>query len=195
MRPFILRLHLYAGLLCFPYFLIFGISSLHINHRFSGMEPSMNDSIQWQGPLSRPAFQSNEQFAEEIRIRLGLMGWTPPWVQKKDSASFAFMVTHAGKDYHINVPLLGHVVQVNEKRKGFWSVFNSLHFLGEAIPGAPWLINTWRFYQDLTVVVLLFSVGSGIYIFLRRRQERKAAFLLLGSALALSFLFMLTIWL
>ncbi len=35
MRQWILRIHLYGGLLCAPYLIIFGFSSLHFNHHFA----------------------------------------------------------------------------------------------------------------------------------------------------------------
>ncbi len=34
MRSILLKIHLYAGLLCSSYPIIFGVSSLHFNHHF-----------------------------------------------------------------------------------------------------------------------------------------------------------------
>lgn len=195
MRKYLIRFHLYAGLLCFPYFIIFGVSSLNINHHFKFMEPSADSSIRWQGRINIPNFKNNQQFADDIRDSLQLMGWTPPWEQETDSVSFRFEIVHAATKYNVTVPVNKKTVLVEEKRKGFWPVFNSLHFLGEKIPGAPAMINLWRFYQNITVFVMLFSILSGIYIFLRRKSERKTGLIILFTSLALSLLIMISVWL
>jgi hypothetical protein len=193
-RNLFIQLHLYAGLACFPYFIIFGISSLNINHDFAFMKPS-ETTIRWQKRLAVPDLKDNQQLADNMRDSLGLMGWAPYWEQEKGPELYAFTVTHPGKDYTINAFLSQNRVEVTEKSKGFWPVFNSLHFLGGDIPNAPVLINMWQYYQNLSVVVMLFSMATGIYLFLKRKQERTTGLLFLFGSAGLSFLFMLFVWL
>ncbi len=58
MRTLLLQIHLYAGLLCSSYLVIFGISSLNYNHHFgeaiSGDESHWSDNCRC-GPSSRTA--------------------------------------------------------------------------------------------------------------------------------------------
>lgn len=194
MRKKLIKWHLFAGLLCFPYFIIFGISSLNFNHHFQFMEPGKN-IIHWQRQIIIPPFQDEQQFADAIRDSLGLIGWSPPWEIKKDTTGFRFMITHPGKTYAIKIVTNEKIIRVEETRKGFWSVFNSLHGFNGEIPGAPALINSWGFYSDIIIVVMLFSIISGIYIFLKRKSERKTGLIILFSCIGLSLLIMLSAWL
>jgi len=194
MRNNLIRLHLYAGLFCFPYFIIFGVSSLNFNHHFQFMQ-SKEDKVTWQKQITIPSYKNDDQFSNDVRDSLGLMGWTLPWEVKKDSASFQFVVSHFAKDYMVKIHDKENIVDVYEKGKGFWNVFNGLHSFGGDLPNAPALINSWKYYQDITVVVLLFSAISGIYIFLRRKSERKAGLIILFCCIGLSMLIMLSVWL
>lgn len=189
-----IKWHLYAGLICFPYFIIFGVSSLNFNHRFSFMQP-LSKAIHWQKQINTPPYQDDEQFAGAIRDSLQLMGWTPSWEIKKDSAGFQFMITHPGKDYLINVFNNERVVRVEETHKGFWNIFNSLHGFNEKIPGSTAFLNSWGIYSNVAVFVMLFSIISGVYIFLKNKKERKTGFIILLGCLGFSLLLMLLAWL
>jgi hypothetical protein len=158
------------------------------------MEPDENQ-ITWQRQIHLPAYKDDDQYANAVKDSLGLMGWTLPWEVKKDSSGFQLAVSHFGKDYTIRVPANESAVAVQERRKGFWAVFNSLHFLGGDIPNAPLLINTWKYYQNITVAVLLFSVASGVYIFMRRKKERAAGLIVLFACITFSLLLILSVWL
>lgn len=194
MRNLFLKLHLYAGLLCFPYFIVFGISSLHINHEFSFMQPDPA-TRQWQRDVPIRQVADNQLLAETIRDSLGLMGWAPWWEQNRQTRAYTFQVTHPGKQYRIQANLLENRVRVEERSKGFWPVLNSLHFLGESIPGAPLPINSWQYYQDFSVVVMLFSILSGFYLFVKKRRETLAGLLVLGCCTLFSLLLMIGVWL
>lgn len=185
----LIKWHLYAGMLCFPYFIILGISSLNFNHHFSFMEPRKN-AIHWQKQINIPAFLDEQQFADAVRDSVNLMGWTPPWEIKNDASGFRFMVTHPGKDYAISFFNDERLIKVEETHKGFWPVFNSLHGFNGEIPGAPAFISSWGLYSDIIIVVMLFSILSGIYIFLRRKNERKTGLIILFSCIGVSLLIM-----
>lgn len=194
MRKLFLKLHLYAGLLCFPYFIIFGISSLHINHEFNFMKPG-ESTRQWRRSISIREVVDNQHLAETIRDSLQLMGWAPWWEQNRQANAYTFLVTHPGKQYRVRAYLQENRVEVEEQAKGFWPVFNSLHFLGESIPGAPVPINNWQYYQDFCVFVMLFSILSGVYLFVKRGRETWTGLLILGSCTLLSLLLMIGVWL
>lgn len=194
MRNKLMKYHLFAGLLCFPYFIIFGISSLNFNHHFQFMEPGKN-IIHWQKQIIIPPFQDEQQFADAIRDSLGLIGWSSPWEIKKDTTGFQFMITHPGKNYAISVFNNEPVIKVEEAWKGFWPVLNSLHGFNEKIPGVPVFVNAWGIYSNVVVLVMLFSIISGIYIFLKNKKERKTGLFILFSCLGFSLLIMLLAWL
>jgi hypothetical protein len=83
MRKWLLNIHLYGGLICAPYLIIFGFSSLHFNHHFGFAEAELK-SIEWQAPLNTQPDKDDNAMAEAVRNDLGLMGWTLPWKMKRE---------------------------------------------------------------------------------------------------------------
>ena len=108
MKRKIVKWHLYAGLLFFPCFIIFGVSSLHFNHHFGFMKKS-DDTRSFQKQIVLPHYVDNKQFSEEVRDSLQLMGTISPWGMANDSGGFRFVVVHPGCEYgitHILITIL-----------------------------------------------------------------------------------------
>ena len=190
MRSWLLKIHLYAGLLCSSYFVIFGLSSLNFNHHFGPLTEV--DRAQWTRQLDLPAIAEDRDRAQAVRDTLGLPGWTPWWRFRTDEdGTFHFELTRPGKHYAMHLAPDGHL-RVEEHRTGFWSVANALHATMR-IPNAP-LISWWGVYTELCFWVVLGSAGTGIYLWTRRRRERAVGLWLLGGVAGGSLLFMLYIY-
>jgi hypothetical protein len=105
MRAILLKLHLYAGLLCSSYLILFGVSSLNFNHRFGSPASLKVERQRALGAL--PALGDDQRLAEALRDSLGLVGWTLPWetrrAETEDSLYFHFAVSRPGKDYQVRV--------------------------------------------------------------------------------------------
>ncbi|MBS1750982.1 MAG: PepSY-associated TM helix domain-containing protein [Bacteroidetes bacterium] len=195
MKRKIVKWHLYAGLLFFPCFIIFGVSSLHFNHHFGFMKKS-DDTRSFQKQIVLPHYVDNKQFSEEVRDSLQLMGTISPWGMANDSGGFRFVVVHPGCEYGITAHFDNNTVTIRENRKGFWPVFNALHAFNGKLPGNnSLLVSGWSYYQSFSALVMLFSIISGIYIFLKRKNERTAGLYILFSAVSISFFIMLSVWL
>jgi hypothetical protein len=184
MRKFILNLHMYGGLLCSAYLLVFGFSSLNFNHHF-GFAMGRNTKVTWEEPLPMELVHDNIGDAESVRDRLGLMGWTPPWEMSRDNElNFHFQVTRPGKNYTIHALQKEGKVKVEESRAGFWPVVNSLHALG-GVPGSAFS-RTWGWYTEVCTVVVLFSAGSGVWLWAISKRERSIGTWTLVAALTAS---------
>jgi hypothetical protein len=185
MRKWLLRIHLYGGLLCAPYLIIFGFSSLHFNHHFPFVTPAPN-SAHWEAPLTVEPIQDNEAMSQAVRDSLGLMGWTIPWRTKRDAAGdLEFDLERPGKSYTIRTLLKEKKVQVEEHHKGFWQVVNSLHGIG-ALPNSkfvPW----WGIYTEICTWFVVFAGASGIYLWLNSQRERRLGICTLAAAMVVSF--------
>jgi len=194
MKKFLLQLHVYGGLFCAIQLLIFGISSLNMNHHFSFMQ-AHTAAVHWEKTISLPDIESPQPLAEAVRDSLGLFGWTPPWNFFQEADTFRFKVVHFGKEYQLQLLKSAGVVSVSETQKGFWPTFNSLHFLSENVPNAPWPINSWQYFQNFTVFFLFYSLCSGIYFWSRKKSERKIGITLLVLGTAGSLFYMMYLWL
>ena len=189
MRKWILRLHLYGGLLCAPYLIIFGFSSLHFNHHFSFVTAAPN-SREWQESLKIEPDQDNDAMAKSVRDSLGLAGWTMPWKTKRGPAGdLQFDIERPGKSYTVHTLVSENKVRVEERRKGFWQVVNSLHALRE-LPNAPF-VSFWGVYTEICTWFVLFAAVTGVYLWVNSRRERRIGLLAFLVSVAASLALML----
>lgn len=195
MKNILLQLHLYAGLAIAGYLVVFGVSSLNFNHHFGWMEP-VNSETQWEKTIQIPSIEDPRAQTEAIRDSLKLFGWPPIWRFHRAGDTINFQIVRMGKEYNLTAFQPSGRVEVQEITRGFWPTFNSLHFLGGNIPGnTPWLIQSWRHYQNLSVFVILFSIVTGIYLWSFKRAERRIGWWLIGSVSGFSLLLMFYLWL
>ena len=190
MRSWLLNVHIYLGLLCSSYLLIYGISSLNYNHEFG---KPWNDKVKWERPMTIANMENNLALSESVRDALGLVGWPLPWETRRDErGNFHFGLSRPGKHYSVDVLFAENRVAVEETRKGFWAVINSLH--GRmTVPSSPFM-SLWAVYTELCNWVVLFAAASGIYLWTRRHKERAIGCILLGFTSGVSFLFMVYVW-
>lgn len=189
MRKWILRIHLYGGLLCAPYLMIFGFSSLHFNHHFAFATPTSN-AIHWQDDLRFKPETNNEAMANSVRDSLGLLGWTLPWKTTRDAAGdLQFDLERPGKSYTIRTAIGESKARVEERRKGFWQVVNSLHAL-KGVPNSQ-VASLWGIYTEVCTWFVLFAAASGVYLWVNSKRERRIGIAALLAALVLSVGFMI----
>ena len=189
MRNWVLRIHLYLGLLCSSYLIVFGVSSLNFNHPFGFTKPG-TEKVSWQRSLALPPVGENEAESEAVRDALGLVGWTIPWETSRDgNGDLHFGLARPGKHYTIHVLRGQGVVRVEAQRKGYWAVVREMHG-NKGVPRSR-LMTVWGWYTELCTFVVLFAACSGVYLFATRRKDRRAAWSVLGVATALSLAFML----
>jgi hypothetical protein len=190
MRHWVLRIHLYLGLLCSSYLILFGVSSLNFNHPFAFTNPGTG-TVSWERSIELPpAAGDTSEEAKSVQAALGLSGWTLPWETRREAnGDLRFGLSRPGKHYTIRVLRQARSVQVEEQRKGYWTVVRELHGLMQ-VPGSR-LAAAWGWYTDLCTWVVVFAAVSGVYLFTARRRERRVGWAVLGLATGCSALFML----
>ncbi len=194
MKNLLQKIHIYGGLLFFPYLLIFGLSTLHINHDFKIFREKQ-DWTERKMVIDIAEIEDNQQLAESIRDSLGLIGWCPWWTQNRNESRFRFSIDHFGSEHRISANLGTGEVIVNRRYKGFLSVLHSMHFLGSDVPRANRVINSWQYYQDFTVFYLIIAIITGIYMFLESKKEKKTGIVILSGFFVASLTFMIYLWL
>ena len=145
MRKIILNLHIYGGLLCFSYLIIFGLSSIMMNHDLPARPQSaeadaklVKGDLEQPGPL--PNFQPinstlssgqrderMKQNNEKVRTVLGLFGWQRPWRSQWDSPPYKAFLVRPGKSYTVEVDVENQKMKVLEVALG-----NHVHHQGVA---------------------------------------------------------------
>ena len=148
LRSLFLKIHIYAGLLCSSYLLIFGLSSLNYNHHFG--KPSDSDHISWERRTELATVDGDDRaFTNRITERLGLIGWTIPWETYRDEGdNLHFGLNRPGKKYTVHVFFDEGLIRVEERRTGFWPIVNSLHALTR-LPYSPFMSLWGVVHRDL----------------------------------------------
>jgi len=170
MRNLILKIHAYLGLLCLPYILIFGISSLDFNHHFLDKEQRTLINTR-TAEVETPPFLEGEELGAVLRDSLHLFGWFVPWDSYSDSTSHHIKIAHFGMEYEMDKFRNNDKVTIKVYSLSAGKILFGLHALGEDIPNAPVWINTWKYYQDLTVYASLFWAITGVYLWATQRRR------------------------
>ncbi|MFH1071202.1 MAG: hypothetical protein V1794_16405 [Candidatus Glassbacteria bacterium] len=195
MRKVISRIHVYGGLLCASYLIIFGYSSLQFNHHF----PFQNwgeRQVDWQASLSVQETPNDTLLAERVRDGLGLAGWIPWWrFQRAGDNSFTFEVGGPGKGYEISVNPERTHASVKETRRSFFQIYTGLHALGH-YPNASSLVKIWPIYTQVCALFVVFAAVSGLYFWgcqLDKKRLEWALFVIIGLGGVL-MMFYMRIW-
>lgn len=193
MKRFFTLLHTFGGFLFFPLLIIFGLSALNINHKFSILKPRQI-WIKSQFQILIPDQADNMLLAEAIRDSLGLIGWCPDWTQKRDEERYRFNVNHNGAEQRIEAILKTGIVNVERRANGFGAILNSLHFFDGNLPGGSWVITSWKLFKEFCFYYMILALFSGLYLFLKRKTGYIPGLIVLGIALLYSSILMLYIW-
>jgi hypothetical protein len=168
MRRWLLDLHLYLGLLCLPYVVVFGISSILLNHRVERVTQS-----EWSeriAPLAEaPAARQAEAAIAALGLRASALGHT----LKHDAAgALSFRAIRTGRSYQVTVGADG-AARVVERHGGVLGAINGLHGMHDREPS--WWHFGWSLYTELATGVLLFAIASGVLLVLPRPSGRALA--------------------
>ena len=168
-KSILIKLHLYAGIFTSFYLLAFGFSALVLNHNIDVDRKEVTQT--WQTTIDVDTAKSNLEMAQNIRDKLGIMGWLPRWEMKREQDNFNFTITHPGRKYNLMLDMTNSHLSVEEMPKGFLAVFHGLHFLNGKIPNAPFLIRSWAVYQWIALFSIAVSIILGVWLWLKYRYQ------------------------
>jgi len=194
-RKILLKFHLYGGLLCFWYLLIFGLTSLHFQHRFPFMETkNLPAVVSTKKQLIFNLTNTDSVVATNIQNSLDLAGYYLPWETYRDSVGdFHTMIANPKWNYSIVYNLQNSTLTISAKEKSSWNILSSLHGYAGKMPNAP-LLFIWHIYTYTCIGVVLFSIFSGIWLWSGRKKQRLTGWLIFSGIVLLSFSLMIYIY-
>ncbi len=186
------RTHLYLGLLCLPWFAMYGITSIGFNHNnwFSDENNPWIESQSWPCTLVVP---EAGQVAREVGGQL---------LDIAGMEEAAFGVYRGGQN-QVNVYLPSFweakqlIYKIDEQRLSFVSRRLPIHhFLTSMHARAGYQHNSfwddaWAVMVDFTMLSFLLWVATGLYIWWKTPRMRGWGMVALGSGLLSFLLFML----
>ncbi len=182
-RRLLRSLHLYGGLLCSGYLVVYGLSSLLFSHHIERLERD-GPTREWTDTLSAPITRAEPgRTARRIATELGLVGRVTPEVPIwTDSTGLSFNVSRPGHRFVVRAVESGEV-SVKGTKLGPVTVLKGLHD-ARRYPDS-FALSLWWNYTHLTVLVLLFSTMSGIFLwFGQGRFTTTGWVVLVGGSLA-----------
>lgn len=195
LRNWIHKIHLYGGLLCFWYLIIFAVSSLQFQHNFVFMNQKLSNEEIQEKKLSVPKNEKESDFALSIQNELNLAGWYLPWKTYSDSSGiFHTEIQNPKAQYLITYDALSSTVKIVEREKGLWVVINSLHGFSGKMPNAP-LMFFWKIFTYICLIVVTFSIFSGIWLWANRSSDKLVGLLTVSGIIVLSFSLMIFVYL
>ena len=121
LRKWILKIHLYGGLLCFWYLIIFAISSLQFQHHFKFMLPGNGSVTTREKEINLEANKDTKAFALSLQNNLGIAGWLIPWKTSRDSlGTFHTAIQNPKAGYALDYEPSTSKVTITETGNGFW---------------------------------------------------------------------------
>ncbi len=206
LRKLLLNLHIYGGLLCFGYLIVFGVSSLNFNHPFA-FTRARGEPVTWEQavnlpdlPRLTPDMTAEQRVAAKaeanhaVRRALGLFGhqrpWRESWWDENDVNHYHASLVRPGVEYEVDVHLDRDVAIVTETRTNAFQVMTGLHGFHGEMPGSAF-VSAWAWYTEFCTLAVVFAGASGVYLWTRRKNERRIGLVLLGGAAALSVALML----
>ena len=153
-------IHLYGGLLCSSYLVVYGISSLLFSHPIGRLE-RQGPVREWMDTLKAPVSRDDAGgTARRIAAELGLVGRIDNAEWKGDQG-LSFAVFRPGYKYAVRVQESG-VVALKGQRLGLTHVLKGLHDARRFPDSVP--LTIWWNFTHITILVLLFSTVSGIIL-------------------------------
>jgi len=186
-RTIAYTIHLYGGLLCVPYLIIFGLSSLDFNHHFlpKAKQPATN----WVASFTPKPELDDTAATAWIRDNLDLIGWIPrAQLRRIDAANVQFKVLHPGKTYLVRAQLTDGRAEVEEVGNSWGYLVVALHG-NRGVPASK-LMNFWAYYGQFCALLVTFSAVSGVYLWLEAGRDRFSGTVIMAVALALSLAFL-----
>ena len=194
LRKWVLKIHLYGGLLCFWYLIIFAVSSLQFQHHFKFMNPELSDEENLEKKLIVPESENVTVFAQNIQNELNLAGWYLPWETFRDSSGIIHtQIQNPKAQYLITYDPLSSTASIIKRNKGLLVPINSLHgFTG--MPNAP-LMVFWKIFTYICLIVVVFSIFSGIWLWADSNADKLIGLLTVSGIIILSLSLMIYVYL
>lgn len=177
MRRWLLNVHLYGGLLCSGYLLVYGVSSLLFNHSIDRLV-GLASVREWTASTAVPTGDAApgtqaRQVADELRIAGRIPTESP---RHEEAGDLRFIIQRPGRSYAIRVDTTG-LATVIERRFRPAAILTGLHDARPEPTSA--VLTSWWWYTHVTVAFLLYLAGSGVVIWVITRRPRVAGWLML----------------
>jgi hypothetical protein len=174
---FIRRAHLYMGLFLLPWVIMFGTSSMPLNHNMGAQPPSWTKVAEYPFNAAMPAAGENlRPFGREMMNAAGISGGY--FVNRANPTQ----VTVNHPDFLTPLRINYHADQqklvVEQRNFAVQQFITGMHFRGGYDVGGFW-DSVWALFVDIVSVGLILWMATGIYMWWHLPSTRRWGWLAL----------------
>ena len=191
MRPLVLKLHIYAGLLTFAQLIVYGIAGLAATVEERPRPKTVLASR--EVAYTAPASSTDKDVADDVyrALNLPLTRKMPLFaIKRNEQNDLALDFYNINGIHRVTVLEREHKIRIDEVHNGAATFFNDLHTVTLNDLEAPALVRVWGYYNAFAMWCLLGFCVSGVYLWLTAEARSVWAW----SALAAGTLALATMW-
>lgn len=192
------KLHVYVGLFFFGFLLVFTVSAFTLNHRWRLWDVARNRvEISREVECKAPEKELDKlALGQYVSKKAGVYGEIRSVFVQPERSQIEVVVYRPGYQANLLVDTAKGIARVKESHMNGWILMMNLHTLtglhSNLQEKRNWLpTHLWSLVMDLTVLAVLFLLGSGLYLWLQLAHLRRMGLCMLGigfaSLLALVF--------
>lgn len=180
--------HLFLGLFCLLFLLVYGVSSVQMAHNtWFTMRPAV---IQSRVPIRAENASNPRAVARQLMDEQHMQGDLLRVRQYEEGASF--QIVRPGTVYEVNYSAAAGEARVRTNHANFMGMLNRIHHIG-----GLWheysLINLWGVLVGIVSTALILMALTGIYMWFHFYDERVIGIILLALSLGYSVTLMVLI--
>lgn len=166
MYKVIRNIHLFLGLLCFGFLLMYSVSAVQMSHvDWFTMQPTVTEQTVAVSPLGS---QNPRAFAQQL-MQAGM--WGELQNVSQDAAGFRLRILRAGTTHDVDYVAGSPTAKVKTSTAGIMGMLNRLHHTAGFYREQS-ITDWWAAFVALTSLSLLTLGATGVYLWFRLYKER-----------------------
>ncbi len=184
LRPLVLKLHVYAGLLTFGQLAIYGIAGLAATFQHGAERPKVAAAVRYV-PFDVPASATDRQVADLVyqTLELPLSRPMPSWFLRRTADNDLLLdFYNINGIWRVVVLERQHRLRLEQIRNSTWLFLGDVHAAAGGDPEAPRILRIWSVYNAVAMWCLLAFCASGVFLWLSADARSQWAWISVGGS-------------
>jgi len=193
MLAIVRKVHIYAGLLTFAHFIVYGIAGLVATFHSMPVRPKVIRQTRYV-EFTAPPSSTDRQVADLVyaRLQLPLTRPMPDFALRRDAGQHLLLDFYNVNGIHrVTVLESEGRLKIEEIQNDGWLFLQDIHAATPGDEGAPPLVKLWAWWNEAAMWTLAGFCLSGLWLWLATRPRFVWAWTSLGAGAAALALFWL----
>jgi hypothetical protein len=186
------RTHLYLGMLLMPWLLVYGLSTVALNHAERFRPADAPWLPLWEKPQALTVPLQDGNLREVVRGLLDAQNLKGPFFAQQQGRRININVQNFIAPTRLTYDLDRQVLRVEKKKTSLVEVLIRLHFRVGYNEGGP-LATIWPMFVDLFCVTMLIWIVTGLILWWKVRVSRLWGWAAIGGGFVTIAILLLTL--